>query len=96
MKKVSYILTIAILGVLSASCAKNLDIPQKSVLSTEDFYANATPEDAESLIASVYKLYWGGRDVTCVNGIEKILFLNSLDDDFSAFDTRSKGNKSKQ
>lgn len=81
MKKVSYILTIAILGVLSASCAKNLDIPQKSVLSTEDFYANATPEDAESLIASVYKLYWGGRDVTCVNGIEKILFLNSLDDD---------------
>ena len=63
------------------SCADNLEIPQKSVLSTEDYYKNATPEEAEALIASAYKLYWGGRDVTCVNGIEKILFLNSLDDD---------------
>lgn len=65
----------------AASCQKNLDITQKSVLSTEDYYANATAEEAEALIASVYHLYWGGRDVTCVNGIEKILFLNCLDDD---------------
>lgn len=65
----------------AVSCEKNLDIPQKSVLSMEEYYANATADEAESLIASIYKMYWGGRDVTCVNGIEKILFLNSLDDD---------------
>ena len=69
------------LSLMLGSCIDNLDIPQKSVLSTDDYYKNATAEEAEALIASVYKLYWGGRDVTCVNGIEKILFLNSLDDD---------------
>ena len=79
MKKIYSILSIAAL-VLAASCQKNLDIPQKSVLSTEDFYTNATADDAEALIGSVYHLYWGGRDVTCVNGVEKIMFLNSLDD----------------
>ena len=63
------------------ACEKNLDIRQKSVLSTEGFYENATPEDAEALIGSIYHLYWGGRDVTCVNGIEKIMFLNAIDDD---------------
>lgn len=72
---------MAILGLTLSSCEKNLDIPQKSVLSTEDYYTNATPDQADALIASIYKMYWGGRDVTCVNGIEKILFLNSLDDD---------------
>ena len=80
MKQISFVLSIAVL-VLAASCQKNLDIPQKSVLDTETFYANATADDAEALIGSVYHLYWGGRDVTCVNGIEKIMFLNSLDDD---------------
>ena len=81
MKRIYILLCLAALLIVSGACQKNLDIPQKSVLSTEDFYANASAEDAEALIASVYKLYWGGRDVTCVNGIEKIMFLNSLDDD---------------
>ena len=81
MKRIYTALSIAALVLVAGSCEKNLDIPQKSVLSTEDYYANATAEEAEALIASVYKLYWGGRDVTCVNGIEKIMFLNSLDDD---------------
>ena len=80
MKKIYLVLSIAAL-VLAASCQKNLDIPQKSVLSTEDFYTNAIADDAEALIGSVYHLYWGGRDVTCVNGIEKMVFLNSLDED---------------
>ena len=79
MKKIYLVLSIAAL-VLAASCQKNLDIRQKSVLSTEGFYENATAEQAEALIGSVYHLYWGGRDVTCVNGVEKIMFLNSLDD----------------
>lgn len=81
MKKIYLALSVATLGLMLGSCAKNLDIPQKSVLSTEEYYKNADGDDAEALIASAYKMYWGGRDVTCVNGIEKILFLNSLDDD---------------
>ena len=80
MKKIYTVLSIAALVLAATSCEQNLDIPQKSVLSTEDFYANATADDAEALIGSVYHLYWGGRDVTCVNGVEKIMFLNSLDD----------------
>ena len=80
MKKIYLVLSIAALVLAASSCQKNLDIPQKSVLSTEDFYAHATADDAEALIGSVYHLYWGGRDVTCVNGVEKIMFLNSLDD----------------
>ena len=81
MKRIYTALSLAALLIVSGACQKNLDIAQKSVLSTEDYYANATGDEAEALIASVYKLYWGGRDVTCVNGIEKIMFLNSLDDD---------------
>ncbi|MBR5107443.1 MAG: hypothetical protein IK098_05345, partial [Bacteroidales bacterium] len=81
MKRIYTALSIAALVLVAGSCEKNLDIPQKSVLSTEDYYTNATAEDAEALIGSIYHLYWGGRDVTCVNGIEKILFLNCLDDD---------------
>ena len=81
MKRIYTLISLAALLFAACACQKNLDIPQKSVLSTEDYYANATAEEAEALIASVYKLYWGGRDVTCVNGIEKIMFLNSLDDD---------------
>ncbi|MBR2747981.1 MAG: RagB/SusD family nutrient uptake outer membrane protein [Bacteroidales bacterium] len=81
MKKIVTILSFAALLMATLACEKNLDIRQKSVLSTEGFYENATPEDAEALIGSIYHLYWGGRDVTCVNGIEKIMFLNAIDDD---------------
>ena len=81
MKRIYTLISLAALLLAACACQKNLDIPQKSVLSTEDYYANATADEAEALIASAYKLYWGGRDVTCVNGIEKIMFLNSLDDD---------------
>lgn len=80
MKKIFTIISAAVLGFTLISCEKNLDIEQKSVLSM-DFYTTATAEQADALIASVYKLYWGGRDVTSVNGIDKIIFLNSLDDD---------------
>lgn len=80
MKKNYIALSIVALGLALGACEDNLNIPQKSVLSSEEFYANATPDEADALIASAYKMYWGGRDVTCVNGIEKILFLNSLDD----------------
>lgn len=81
MKRIYIALSLAALVLATGACQNNLDIPQKSVLSSEDYYTHATAAEAEALIASVYKLYWGGRDVTCVNGIEKMLFLNSLDDD---------------
>ncbi|SKC64399.1 Starch-binding associating with outer membrane [Bacteroidales bacterium WCE2004] len=81
MKRIYIALSFAALVLTTGACQNNLDIPQKSVLSSEDYYTHATAAEAEALIASVYKLYWGGRDVTCVNGIEKMLFLNSLDDD---------------
>ena len=81
MKRIYIALSFAALVLTTGACQNNLDIPQKSVLSSEDYYTHATADEAEALIASVYKLYWGGRDVTCVNGIEKMLFLNSLDDD---------------
>lgn len=81
MKKIYILIPLIVLGLTFSSCEKYLDVQQKSVLSTEDYYKNATAKEADALIASVYKMYWGGRDVTCVNGIEKILFLNSLDDD---------------
>ena len=81
MKRIYTLVSVAALLIAACACQKKLDISQKSVLSTEDYYTNATADEAEALIASVYKLYWGGRDVTCVNGIEKIMFLNSLDDD---------------
>ena len=81
MKKIYLALSIAALALVGSSCQKNLDIPQKSVLDTDIIYENVSVEDAEALIGSVYHLYWGGRDVTCVNGIEKIMFLNSLSDD---------------
>ena len=81
MKRIYIALSFAALILAAGACQNKLDIPQKSVLSTEDYYTNATADEAEALIASAYKLYWGGRDVTCVNGIEKMLFLNSLDDD---------------
>ena len=81
MKRIYTALLFVALLITVGACEKNLDISQKSVLSTEDYYTNATAAEADALIASVYKLYWGGRDVTCVNGIEKMVFLNSLDDD---------------
>ena len=56
MKRIYTVLSIAALVLAAGSCEKNLDIPQKSVLSTEDYYTNATAEDAEALIGSVYHL----------------------------------------
>ena len=48
MKKIYIALSLAALVLTLGACQKNLDIPQKSVLSTEDFYANATADDAEA------------------------------------------------
>ena len=57
MKKILFPILALALGALQVSCTKNLDIPQKSVLSTDEYYANATADDAEALMVSIYKMY---------------------------------------
>ena len=54
MKRIIIALSIAALALMAGSCEKNLDVTQKSVLSRDDFYANATADDAEALIGSVW------------------------------------------
>lgn len=58
-----HILTVfAILAVLVLpSCSQELlEVEQKGVKETEAFYANASDEDAESLIIPVYRTLWSG------------------------------------
>ena len=55
MKKIIYsILAIAAIFA-TASCEKNLDIPQKGVIATENFYAS--DEDAEAALTDMYANY---------------------------------------
>lgn len=63
------------LFVTSTSCQKSLDIPQKNVYETEDYYKNATADDAEKLIASIYRLIFRYQDV----GVA--MWLNIISDD---------------
>lgn len=65
---------------LIASCDQDLlDIEQKSALSVDSYYAKATAKEAESLIASVYDIYYSN-----LNGVSQILFLDMLSDDHYA------------
>ncbi len=72
-------MAIAASALSLSSCMDQLDIPQKSVLSTDEYYANAGPKEAEQLIAGVYKNYYTGlkSDVRC-------LWLDILSDDCTA------------
>ena len=56
MKRIYTLISLATLLLAACACQKNLDIPQKSILSSEDYYTHATAAEAEALIASVYKL----------------------------------------
>ncbi len=77
MKKYIYALFLVL---ILASCEQSLlDIEQKSVLALDTYYKTAGPVEAESLIASVYKLYYG-----TLNGVSQILFLDMLSDDHYA------------
>jgi len=77
MKKYIYALFLAL---ILASCSEDLlDIPQKSVLPLDSYYATAGPAEAEALIASVYNTYY-----KTLNGVSQILFLDMLSDDHYA------------
>lgn len=64
------------LGFGLASCEKQLDIPQKSVLDFTDYYANAGDVEADQLISSVYRTYYNN-----VMSIEHNILLDILSDD---------------
>lgn len=77
MKRIFKTITIIVLGLLSStSCLQQLEISQKSVLSTEDYYRTAGPEQAEKLIAAVYKSFYYN-----LYQESALLFLDFLGDD---------------
>lgn len=63
-------------GLMTASCADQLDIPQKSAIETEKYYREAGPAEAEALIAAVY------RRVTSMYDNQLGIFLDIITDDF--------------
>ena len=76
MKKISLFLSVLVLGLGLASCQKALDIPQKSVLDFNEYYASAGDTEVDQLIASVYRQYFSS-----VCGIEHNILLDILSDD---------------
>ena len=82
MKKI-IIPAILGLGFLAVSCEKNLDIPQKGVISPEVFYAN--DDDAEAALTNMYAQYI--ENVAGTQGIdnpEQVILNYSADDIYSA------------
>ena len=66
-----------ILGLFltSTSCQDSLTIPQKNVYDTEEYYQNANADDAEKLIASIY------RSMFDYQGVGVAMWLNIISDD---------------
>jgi hypothetical protein len=65
------------IGLVSVSCSQDsLDIPQKGVLELETFYAEATDDEAESLIAAVHKCFY-----IDAMGVTNIMALNLMGGD---------------
>jgi hypothetical protein len=59
MNKYIGIVAVLIISALSYSCTKELDeVTQRGALNTDAFYANATDDQALSLITSVYTSAW--------------------------------------
>ncbi|MDR2389050.1 MAG: RagB/SusD family nutrient uptake outer membrane protein [Tannerellaceae bacterium] len=70
-------IVICLIGAVGLSCDQDvLDIPQKGVLELENFYQNATDDDAESLIAAVHKNFY--MDAM---GVTNLMALNLMGDD---------------
>ena len=60
------------LFVTSTSCQDSLTIPQKNVYDTEEYYKNANADDAEKLIASIY------RSIFDYQGVGVAMWLNII------------------
>ena len=81
MKKNLIKISALIFGLtLSFSCNQDLlDIKQKGVIEFDNYYANAGPDEAESLIAAVYYQYYAQ-----LTYITTHIFLDVLSDDNEA------------
>ena len=69
-------------ALLAVSCEKNLDIPQKGVLSTIEYYASDA--DAESALANMYAQYIENVAGCSGNGVPQQFILNYAADDILA------------
>lgn len=84
MKKIIYsILAIAAIFA-TASCEKNLDIPQKGVVSAQTFYQSDA--DAEALLTNMYVSCFGGHGIAGTEGIynNQLMIFNYSSDDILA------------
>ncbi len=84
MKKI-FIPVLVGAALLAVSCEKNLDIPQKGVISAETFYASDA--DAAALRANMYVSCFGGHGIAGTEGIynnQLMIFNYSADDVLSA------------
>ena len=84
MKKILYsILAVAAVFAVS-SCEKNLNIPQKGVVSEDDFYKSDA--DAEALLTNMYTSCFGGHGIAGSEGIynNQLMLFNYSSDDILA------------
>ena len=85
MMKTRYTILSALLtaaALLAVSCEKKLDIPQKGVLSTIEYYASDA--DAESALANMYAQYIENVAACSGNGVPQTFILNYAADDILA------------
>lgn len=84
MKKIIYsILAVAAVFAVS-SCEKNLDIPQKGVVTPGEFYSSDA--DAEAVLTNMYTSCFGGHGIAGSEGIynNQLMVLNYSSDDILA------------
>lgn len=83
MKKI--ILPIALgLALLATSCQNKLEIPQKGVVSADDFYK--TEADAQALLTNMYQALFGSHNIASTEGIynAQLMLINYSADDVLA------------
>ena len=83
MKKILFPMFALLAGVALTSCEDNLDIPQKGVVSSVDFYASDA--DAEALLTNMYSSFV--QQVAGTQGIdnpEQVILNYSADDILAA------------
>lgn len=84
MKKIIYSILAIAAVFATASCEKNLDIPQKGVVSEETFYQSDA--DAAALLANMYVSCFGGHGIAGTEGIynNQLMIFNYSSDDILA------------
>ncbi len=74
MKKYLFKISALVLLLTFFSCKESLlDIPQKSVLESDSYYENAGPNEAESLISSIYNQYYAQIEGVAVKSFPELL-----------------------